>query len=107
MLREPNATLTSLLAQYEEYGGLVLSWINLASSGHIMRPSSVLQAFTACEPETSPGSHIVKTIANTRWAVRSSWTHQCIYHSGKHAGGWVGRSGRVAAWGLWVGSGAL
>ena len=64
----PSASIPLVLSQYEQFGGLALSWMSFGSSGHIRRPAGgVIANYRWC----FPNRHI-KSIVNTRYTLGPS-----------------------------------
>lgn len=59
--------ITSILKDYESYGGLSVHWRLIGSSGHSERPGRpVTQAYTMCLPEKYALHRQIKSFVNTR-----------------------------------------
>ena len=87
-LRDPRVTdMPSLLKDYEQYGGLVVNWVQFGSSGHIHKPrGGTLANFWKCIPLQHPENLHVKTIANTKFVEHASGDpHHFSYMAGKTA----------------------
>ena len=64
----PSASIPLILSQYEQFGGLALSWMSFGSSGHIRRPvGGVIANYQWC----FPNRHI-KSIVNTKYTLGPS-----------------------------------
>eukprot|EP01035_Chromulina_nebulosa_P027783 gene27783-36583_t len=64
----PSASIPLILSQYEQFGGLALSWMSFGSSGHIRRPvGGVIANYQWC----FPNRHI-KSIVNTKHTLGPS-----------------------------------
>lgn len=64
----PSASIPLILSQYEQFGGLALSWMSFGSSGHIRRPvGGVIANYRWC----FPNRHI-KSIVNTKYTLGPS-----------------------------------
>ena len=88
ILRDPSAvSLSALLHDYEQYGGLAVNWVLFGSSGHLHRPQGgTLANYWKCVPPSHPENLHVKTIANMRYVAHTSGTpHFFFYNEGKTA----------------------
>ena len=85
-LRDPQVSLPSLLAGFVAFGGLVLNWQTLSTSGHLTRPAAgVLASYTACLPPSHPHNTHIKSIVNARHAVDVVCPHSASYEEGSFA----------------------
>ena len=77
-----NMSISEALHPYKGFGGLTLNWMNMASNGHITRPSGgVLRNYNRCVRNCH-----VKSIVNTNAVVRTSNTpHHFLYKFGFYA----------------------
>jgi glycosyltransferase involved in cell wall biosynthesis len=88
VLTGENKNITSLLKEYEQFGGLAVNWRVFGSSRHVARPNlPVLQAYTQSIPDELNSDNIhVKHIVNMRFPARiSSTPHTFMYVRGKYA----------------------
>ena len=85
-LRDPQVSLPSLVASFAAFGGLVLNWQTLATSGHLTRPAAgVLASYTACLPPTHPVNSHVKSMVNAHHVVEMVCPHCASYEGGHFA----------------------
>ncbi|GAB4813823.1 hypothetical protein N2152v2_000869 [Parachlorella kessleri] len=87
VLNDPATKFPDMLREYENFGGLVINWRLVGSSGHVVRPpGGVLRNFLKCTPEEYHENHQVKTIVNTRWVyLPTTDPHHFAYKEGKYA----------------------
>ncbi|KAK9811751.1 hypothetical protein WJX72_009499 [[Myrmecia] bisecta] len=80
---EAGQDLPLYLQQFEPYGGLVVNWRMFGSSGLVTRPAGgTLGNFWACAPAGDAQNTHVKTIANTKYTLRSGPDPHHFVYSG-------------------------
>lgn len=82
-------TVQELLAPFEPYGGVGVTWRMFGTSGHKTRPKDALvtSAYTSCySPENPAQQLLVKVIANTKYmeSISPTCPHMVKYKSDDH-----------------------
>lgn len=87
VLPDPSLRFPDLLREYENFGGVVVNWRLVGSSGHQRPPpGGVLESFVQCTPEEYHENYQVKTIVNTRWVdLPTTDPHHFAFKLGKYA----------------------
>ncbi|KAL6777479.1 hypothetical protein ACKKBF_B21660 [Auxenochlorella protothecoides x Auxenochlorella symbiontica] len=85
-VREANATLVSILADYEAYGGVGVNWRMYGAGGRLERPRAPApDAYHSCYPVGEPENVHIKTVANTAYVARAGGAHHAEYRRGYYA----------------------
>lgn len=82
VVKNRSATVTQVLEDYKDFGGLVLNWMIFGSNGHLARPpGGVLRNYNQC----STNCHVKSIIHTQRVASVSDVNHYFHYREGHHA----------------------
>ena len=82
VLKEPGVNIPQFLSRYSEYGGLVINWMVIGSSGHVKHPEGgLLKNYNKCFK-----NYHIKSIGNMKYvADAGSSPHVLSYVEGKYA----------------------